>query len=412
MSPCDSFMLIEYEWHHLESSPKPKMDKSWVRSMKLLYITSLSGKRINGFMRSAIIASQKLGIDFHMACNMDMADKEGYKQDCKDYGITVYHIPFERNPLSVKNLKAFRALDSLIREEHFDIIHCNTPIGGLLGRLAAKRNKEFPVIYMAHGFHFWKGAPLKNWLLYYPVERILSRYTDILITINQEDFNQAKKFRLRKNGLLTIIHGVGVDLERFSSTGVANVRKELGISEADLVYISVGELIPRKNQITLLKAFKNANIPNSHLLICGDGELRSSLEEWVYSNSIDNIHLLGFRSDVPELLMSSNVFVFPSLQEGLPGALMEAMASGKSCVASRIRGNVDLLGEDYKYLFDPNNIDDLSKMLKEVINDQGRCESLSKERIQMYDFKSVVKEFISMYNSSVKMISAKNDRGN
>lgn len=146
--------------------------------MKLLYITSLSGRRINGFMRSAIYAANEMGIDFTMACNMDMADKEGYEDDCKQYGIKTIHIDFDRNPLSKKNLLAYRQLCAEIHRGGYDAVHCNTPIGGLLGRICAHKEHVPTIIYQAHGFHFWTGAPLKNWLLYYPVERVLARYTD------------------------------------------------------------------------------------------------------------------------------------------------------------------------------------------------------------------------------------------
>ena len=312
------------------------------------------------------------------------------------------HIPFERVPWKWQNIKAYKALSKLMQRERFDIVHCNTPIGGVLGRLAAKRNGIPFVIYQAHGFHFWKGAPLKNWLIYYPVERTLARLTDILITINREDFERAKCFTLRKNGKLLFVHGVGVDTSRFIvPIGTPKmVCQELGISNTDIVCICVAELIPRKNYHVLLEAFVKAALPNAHLLICGDGVLRTDLETWISSHAQKNIHLLGFRRDVVQLLYESDIFVFPSFQEGLPGALMEAMAAGKCCIVSRIRGNVDLLGEDYTYLFEPRDTKTLVGMIIKAgkeIQETNKYTLLSQERIKKYDFEKVVMELADIY---------------
>lgn len=372
--------------------------------MKMLYITSLSGKRINGFMRSAIIAATALGIDFTMACNMDMADKEGYKEDCQKYGIKVKHINFDRNPLAKINWNARCELLDLMEKEKFDLVHCNTPIGGVLGRICAKKAKVPYVIYMAHGFHFWKGAPKKNWVFYYLVEKYLARYTNLLITINDEDCDRAKKFKLKNDGQVRFVHGVGVDTKRFTDVNKCELRKTFGIDEDALVYISVGEMIERKNQIMMIKAFETANIPNSYLLLCGDGELREQIEDYVQKQKLSNVFILGFRTDIPELLAESDVFVFPSYQEGLPGALMEAMASGTACIASKIRGNVDLLGNDYKYLFDPHNADELSEMMKEIKTDIKECKELGRERIIPYNFDSVVEEFKIIYRNVMEKI--------
>ena len=220
----------------------------------------------------------------------------------------------------------------------------------------------------------------------------MAHFTDLLITINYEDYNRAQKFKLKENGRVQLIHGVGVDTSRFCGKTKSNIRNELGINKSSIVYISVGEMIDRKNQMRLIQAFENAKIESSHLLLCGDGGLRKQIENYVVEHKLSNIHLLGFRSDIPELLAESDIFVFPSYQEGLPGALMEAMASGKACVASKIRGNVDLLGDDYKYLFNPDNTEELSNMLKAVIPDIHKCETVGQERIKPYGFKAAVKE--------------------
>lgn len=369
--------------------------------MKLLYITSLSGRRINGFMRSAILAARELNIEFIMACNTDGADKEGYTADCAQYDIKLEHIDFARNPLSMKNKKAYAQLLDLMEREQFDAVHCNTPIGGVLGRLCGKKAKIPYVIYQAHGFHFWTGAPAKNWLLYYPVERMLARYTDLLITINGEDYARAQKFRLKKGGKLTSVHGVGVDAAKVEAVEVdrSTKRTQLGVPEDAVVFVTAGELNENKNQTTAILAFEKANIPNARFIICGDGEKREDLQKLICEMKMENkIILAGFRRDIFEILKASDVFVLPSFREGLPGALMEAMAAGMPCMASKIRGNVDLLGKDYPYLFAADNSTELSEKMQKIAGECAQWGDYCKERIKPYTLPVVVEELKNIYN--------------
>ncbi len=369
--------------------------------MNLLYITSLSGKRINSFMRSAIYAAKALNINFTICCNMNGADKELYKQDCEKYGIEAVHIDFDRNPLSSINYsEAKKQLNELMQKRRFDIIHCNTPIGGVLGRLCGKKYGIKTVIYQAHGFHFWTGAPKKNWLIYYPVEKYLARYTDILIIINKEDYKRAQNFHLKKGGKIYYVHGVGVDthVSDHLTVDIAAKRRELGIDPDKKVFITVGELIPRKNHLTAIDAFIKADIDNAILMICGRGELENAMREHITSlNAQEKVIMLGFRSDVSELLAASNYFVFPSLQEGLPLALMEAMSAGLPCIAANIRGNTDLLGDDYRYLFAPHDVDKLAEMFRSIVNEPSSLGKYCKKCVEPFDFEPVVQEFKSVY---------------
>ena len=371
--------------------------------MKLLYVTSLSGIRINGFMRSAIVAAKNLGIDFTMACNMDEADKDLYAEDCQKYGIKVIHIDFDRNPIAAKNWLAKKQLLELMNKEHFDVVHCNTPIGGVLGRVCAHKAKIPLVIYQAHGFHFWKGAPVKNWLFYYTIERYLATYTDILVTINKEDYNRAQKFHLKDDGIVKYIHGVGVNTEKFRSSDfdVDRIRAGLEIPMDSKVFITVGELIERKNQKTVIEAFDKAHIDGSILLICGNGVLMDELTEFVKSKGLSSrVRLLGYRQDVSDILRASDIFVFPSLQEGLPVALMEAMACGLPCIASSIRGNVDLLGEKYDYLFEPKDCIKLADMMVQILDRAEIVGAYCKESIKEFDFEHVKKEYECLYSEA------------
>ena len=200
------------------------------------------------------------------------------------------------------------------------------------------------MIYQAHGFHFYKGAPLKNWLLYYPIEKWLARYTDALITINREDHKLAqRKLHLRKGGRVYYVPGVGIDLMKFHQTTAdrSAKRRELGIPEDAVLLLSVGELNKNKNHETIIRAIAQLDV---HYVIAGAGDLEQHLQDLIDTLGLgDRVKLLGYRTDVKALYDASDIFVFPSFREGLSMSVMEAMACGLPCVASEIRGNTDLL---------------------------------------------------------------------
>ena len=379
--------------------------------MKLLYITGLSGRRVNGFMRSAILAAREMNIDFTMVSNMSMADKEGYKKDCEEYGIKALHIDLNRNPISRNNKKAYEELYTIINRGGYDVIHCNTPTGGVLGRLCAhtinkkrKKSGQKPiyVIYQAHGFHFWNGAPKK----------MLARWTNMLVTINQEDYEEANKFRLGKyqgqKDKLILHPGVGVNIADFQNVEIDREKKreELGVGSDQVLFLSVGELIDRKNHRVLLQAVKKLNNPNAVLLIAGDGEKKDELEVQIKELGLESsVKLLGYRSDVKELLKAADCFLFPSYQEGLPGALMEAMASGLPCIASRIRGDTDAL-EGSGFMFDPDDVDGLVELMKVMFDKSSRDAEGKKnqERVKRFDISESIKAYKKIYKIAEKAI--------
>lgn len=313
---------------------------------KVLYVATVVKTHIAEFHIPYLEMLKKMGWETAVAARNDYDDPA----DCViPFCDTYYDIPFERNPFSPKNILAYKKLKKVIDEGKYDIIHCHTPVGGMLTRLAARdaRKRGSKVFYTAHGFHFYKGAPLINWLMYYPVERGLAWMTDVLITINKEDYNLAKKFNA---GKVVYIPGVGVDINKFCKRIGSRKEKriELGLNEEDFVLLSVGELIPRKNHAAVLEALgvlkKNGMLSGIQYLVCGRGILDSELKEKAASLDVsDHVHFLGYRSDVSEICNAADVFVFMSLQEGLPVALMEAMACGLPVICSNIRGNTDLI---------------------------------------------------------------------
>lgn len=307
-----------------------------------------------------------------------------------------YVISFERSPMKINNLKAIKELKRIIEKEKFDIIHCHTPMGAVVTRLAAKkaRRNGTRVIYTAHGFHFYKGALLLNWLIYYPIEKWLSKYTDCLITINQEDYERAKR-NLKKCKQIELVHGVGVDENKFNpemeEQEIDELKSKIGLRANDFVLLEVGELNKNKNQIMAINAMRKLvkEKPNIHLLLVGRGKLESFYKKKIKEYNLQrNIHMLGYRKDIPQLLKISNVLISLSHREGLPVNVMEAMASGLPIIATDCRGNRDLiLNGQNGYIVKTDDIVGLEEkilFLSENINACEQFKEKSKDLIKKY----------------------------
>ena len=342
------------------------------------------------------------GYQVDVACNMKQGSTitiekiESMKQELEMMGVKIYHIPIPRKITAVGEIiESFNFTRKLINKREYALIHCHSPIGGMICRLAnrcSNRYRNSKVIYTAHGFHFFKGAPKRNWLLFYPVELACAYFTDILITINQEDYALAqKKFKHTK---VVYVPGVGVDTKKFRSNlpKKNNLRQSLEIDNNDILLVSVGELSTRKNHEVVIRAL--AQIENNSLkyVICGLGSLQDYLEKLVSDLQIESqVFFLGYRSDIADILNISNIYVFPSLQEGLPVALMEAMACGKAVACSSIRGNTDLIDEKGGALFDPENSDSCMRAIKDLLNrdltemgkyNRKKVEGFSREKVE------------------------------
>lgn len=337
---------------------------------------------------------------FYVECASSITGK--FFQDLVEiHGIKMNEIPFVRSPYNFKNLHAYKALCKLIRDKNFDTIFCHEPVGGVMGRLAGRKN-HCKVIYTAHGFHFYKGAPLLNWLLYYPVEKWLARYTDALITINREDYALAKrKMKLRNGGKVYYVPGVGIDREKFSKETIdkGTKRRELGIPEDATLLLSVGELNHNKNHEMVIRAIAGMNV---YYIIAGEGELQQHLKSLIDTwNLCDRVKLLGFRNDVKELYKAADIFVFPSFREGLSVSVMEAMASGLPCVVSNIRGNTDLLGNgEGGFLCDPHDASDFAEKINILVADDQLREEMGRSNriaIQKFSTETVIREMQKIY---------------
>lgn len=363
--------------------------------MMILFITTLD-LQIRTFHLRTIHELTKQG---HL---VDVATNGDYTNDDINRKITV---PFHRNPLHPDNLKAMRMLRDRILDKRYDIISCHSPSGGFFGRLAAK-GIDTRVIYTAHGFHFWNGSPLINQLAYKNMERLAAHWTDTLMTINPEDYEAARTFRYKPGGGAVYVPGVGVDVHGIQSlrTDKKEIRKSLGIPEDAFVLYSIGELIPRKNHIfvlrTLLEEFKADS--NLFYLISGGGELEE-LSSFIHEHDLESqVKLLGFREDARKLMFGMDVFVFPSLQEGLPVAVIEAMSAGLPVIASDIRGNHDLIrnGEN-GYLYSVNDKEAFLQYYHRLKEDSGlrlKLSEAAQNDAEQYSIEEVQPRIMSLYH--------------
>ncbi|MDR3313073.1 MAG: glycosyltransferase family 4 protein [Oscillospiraceae bacterium] len=315
-----------------------------------------------------------------------------------------YDLPFSRSPLRPGNLKACLALRKIIRAGGYDIIHCHTPVGGLAGRLAA-RGSGAKVYYTAHGFHFYRGAPALNWLLYYPLERLLARRTDCLLTINAEDYAFAQTHLPARE--LRRVHGVGCDTARFAPAPPAErlvTRVRLGLPPEAPVLICVAELNANKNQALLLRAMPAvlAEFPQARLLLAGpdhmDGKLQALAAELKIGHAL---HFLGERGDVPRLLAAADVAVAASLREGLPVNVMEAMACALPLVASDARGHRELVAQgETGLLVSPQDPAAMAEAIRTLLAQpelRQRYGAAARERVQGYARQRVLEELRELY---------------
>lgn len=336
---------------------------------KVLFTATVVKTHINTFHLPFLKMFKVAGWEVHVAAKNDFINETCVIPNCDRY----YNIDFNRFPFSLRNIKAYYNLKKIIQTNKYDIIHCHTPVAGVLTRLAAISCKKTIIIYTAHGFHFYSGSPLINWLIYYPIEKFCARFTDKLITINREDFNRAKNWKLHNNGQVYLVSGVGIDINKFKQCDISidKKKKKLGIPKNYKIILSVGELNSNKNHQVIIKALAKLKYQDYVYLICGQGILHDELENLIKLLKLsNNVKLMGYRNDINDLLNITDLFVFPSKREGLPLSLMEALSVGVNSLASDIRGNRDLLDE--KYLCKSNSVDEWACLIKDNLYQKKR----------------------------------------
>lgn len=369
--------------------------------MRALVVTTIIDT-IEAFLLPHIDILLDSGYDVDIATNINIPKPDDIKNRCDN----IYDIEFNRSPLSTDNVKAYKKIKNILSTKNYDIVYVHTPIASAITRLACvniKNAKNIKIIYFAHGFHFFKGAPIKNWIVFYPIEKYLSKFTDILITINKEDYERAnKRFKAKKTILL---NGVGIDLNKIQEIIVdkEEKRKELGLTKEDIVLLSVGELNSNKNHIEVLKAINMIDDKeNIKYIICGRGDKERYLNNYIHENDLDNnIELLGFRNDIIEICKISDIFVFPSKREGLPVSVMEAMASGLPVICSNIRGNIDLIDDYGGKVVKKNNMNYYYEEILNLIKNpsaRNRQSAYNLDKIKKFDKNEVLQELKLVIN--------------
>ena len=368
--------------------------------MKVL-LTATVQSHIVQFHKPLVEVLHEYGCEVHVAARDNLSEKNGLKLDFVE---KVFNVPFVRSPKSTDNIKAYRKLKKIINAGNYDVIHCNTPMGGIVTRLAARKARKngTKVYYTAHGFHFYKGAPKRNWLAFYPIERFFSRLTDVLITITHEDYELAKeKFHCQ----VEHIHGVGVDEKRYypvSREEQFKLRKELGFTADQKIILCVGELLPNKNQkmaIDMMQAVVK-KYPDAKLLLAGNGSEKENLESEIENCGLgDNVMMLGYCTCLERYQRIADVLVACSYREGLPLNLVEAMLTGNPVVVSINRGHKELI-ENGRNGYLVKDTEAMSRRVIELLDDNRKKVKMgaaARVYAKNYSFENVKNELDRIY---------------
>lgn len=370
--------------------------------MKVL-LTATVQSHICQFHRPLVEVLHAHGCVVHVAARDNLAEKSGLKLDFVD---KVYDLSFARSPKSKDNLYAYKKLKEIINMEHYDVIHCNTPMGSIVTRLAARKSKKLgtKVYYTAHGFHFYQGAPKKNWIIFYPIEKIFSRITDKIITITKEDYQLANsKFHC----IIEYIHGVGVDGKRYHSVSKREqleIRKKLGLKPEQKIILCVGELLPNKNQQMAIMALNEIKkiYPDIKLLFAGNGPEYSNMELLIKNNNLQqNVVLLGYITNLEDFQQIADISVACSKREGLPLNVVEAMLSGTPVVASDNRGHRELICDgESGFLVEVGDYKAMADKVINLLDDKklyAQIQQKAKNHAQAYQVANVMLEITKVY---------------
>lgn len=376
---------------------------------KVLFVATIT-KHINIFHIPYLKWFKEQGYEVHVASKgnepIEYCDKH-------------FEIPFERFPLKPQNVKSYKQLKNIIDENKYEIIHCHTPVGGVLTRLAARKARKkynTKVIYTAHGFHFYKGAPLLNWIIYYPIEKVCARWTDCLITITNEDYEFAKKHLKAQN--IEHVNGVGMNPERLKKELTQEekdkFKTKLGIRKDDIVFSYIAELNANKNQMLLIKTIQELKKEqhNIRLLLIGDGPLKEQYQQYIKENNLENeIQLLGKRQDINELLSITNIYLASSIREGLPVNVMEAMYKGLPIIATDNRGHRELIRNGKNgYICEKNDTENFENNIQKFLKDMNiinNMKGINKILVKKYELEEVKNKMEEIYK---KWRNFNNDR--
>ena len=369
---------------------------------KILLVATVQS-HIAQFHRPLAEVLHAYGYEVHAAARNNLAEKNGLQLDFVD---KVFDVRFSRSPKSKDNITAYNQLKSIVDSGNYEVVHCNTPMGGIIARLAtrAARKKGTKLFYTAHGFHFYDGAPKKNWMIFYPIEKFFSKMTDILITITHEDYKVASEAFHCK---VAYIHGVGVSGERYKPVTIEEklaLRGKMGYSKNAKILLCIGELNDNKNQSMAIRMMHKvvAKYPEAILLLAGNGPKQKFLEQLIEQEGLErNVKMIGYVTNLQDYQHIIDVQVSCSLREGLPLNIVESMLSGNPVVASLNRGHRELIQDGINgYIVDPNDYDTMgNRVLSLLDNDDLRKQIIQNAIIfaQDFTFTSVKKELEEIY---------------
>lgn len=366
---------------------------------------------ISQFNMTNIEVLEEYGYNIEIACdfingnNIDEQEKNRFRKELTDRNIKINQIDFSRSPINIfGHIKALNQIKKLRNSKHYDLVHCHMPISAFLTKLAFKKQRKLgtKVIYTAHGFHFFNGAPLINWLLYYPLEKISSNWIDTLILINNEDYALAKKKMYTKNIYLT--PSIGVDTNRFMNTTAdkKKIRNELQLPNDSFVLLSIGELIKKKNHSTVIKAIHKLHNPNIYFVLIGIGEEKQRIEQLINKHNLNNnVKLLGYRKDVEKIYKAADCLIHIPFREGLGMVPLEAMASGLPLISSYTNGIKDYTEDEISgCCINPKSVDEVANAINKMYEDKDfrkKCVKNNIETVKKYDKENVRKFLKGIY---------------
>ncbi|MEW6182037.1 MAG: glycosyltransferase family 4 protein [Bacillota bacterium] len=367
-------------------------------SPKVLFIATVA-RHLLAFHTPYFRLLQEWGYEVEAACSPG-----GETEAFTPLGVRLHDIPFGRRPFSRRNVRALLQLVRLIRTRSYVLIHVHTPVASFITRLAARICSFRPVLYTAHGFHFFSGAPARNWLVYYPLEWLAARWTDGLVVLNEEDFARARRLPLRGESFL--VPGVGVPLDSFpiSQAKRPEILKDLGLKADMPVAVMAAEFSRVKNHTQAVRAWRQvvAAMPDAVLLLAGDGERREAVERLTGSlGLLSNIQFLGFRPDIERIMAVADAVLLTSKREGLPRVILEAMAAGKPVVATDVRGCRDLIADGGTgYLVGVGDAAGTARALLKLLSDKKlalRLGTKGRQQVQAYGLERVRPKMAGVY---------------
>lgn len=367
--------------------------------MKVLFVATVF-KHLTTFHIPYMEFLMKKGYEVWAASDEDSESKTLLEEK----GIQCVNVNFSRSPLSITNFKAYQQMKQLLRNQEFKLVHVHTPVAAFITRFAFRNISNVKILYSVHGFHFFKGSPKKNWLIYFNLEKISRKWTDGLIVTNKEDLKNASRLGFQSSKVF-YVHGVGVDIPRYSREREENydIKSELGIDPKSLIISYIAELNDNKNHLFLLRNWKKITVkfPGIVLLLIGTGDKEGELRKYIDDNKLLNVKMLGYRNDVTKILKATDIVTLLSRREGLPKSIMEAMAHKIPCVVTDTRGLRDLIkdGENGFVVSHEDNMQ-IQKAFISLLQDEQMRNSMGErgfEVVQPYAIQKVLKEYEKIY---------------